>query len=248
MVNKNCKSRKILFALLALLAFTPAFSEEKKNFSQHLEWKADKNAYEYKVELKSESVSTFYSTQQAFLDLQLKPGKYSYRIYVYDLLGRESSISTWTDFEILKASQPEITAKSKEPVLADGNGNISLDLDIEGINENSIVELIADPIQGKIVESNTDDSTDSETGSASKVEFSDVPEGRWRIRVTNQSGLSTESDVIEVQKKGAAKKSSKADTKEEKVAEKSEEEKKAEQDAADTAGGMDEKLTEEDSV
>ena len=202
MANKISELQKILCALILVFAFClPAFSADEKRFSQRLEWKADKNAYEYRVELKSVpgKKSTFYPTDKTFLDLQLKPGKYTYRVYVYDLLGREAAVSAWTDFEILKASQPEIASPAKEAVMADDDGKLSLDVDIEGINEESVVELVADPIQGKIVSKNTD--TESEVGSASKVEFSEVPAGKWRLRVTNPSGLSSESDVIEVQAK-----------------------------------------------
>lgn len=203
MANKGAEWQKIFgFALLFVFFVQSAFSDEKR-FSQRLEWKADKNAYEYRVELKAEgsAKSTFYPTEKTFLELQLKPGKYTYRVFVYDFLGREAAVSDWTAFEILKASLPEIATNATNPVMADDEGKLRLDVDIVGINDDSVVELVAEAIPGKIVEKGKNTASSSEIGSASKVEFSDVPEGKWRIRVTNPSGLSGESDVIEIQKK-----------------------------------------------
>ena len=203
MANKGAEWQKIFgFALLFVFFVQSAVSDEKR-FSQRLEWKADKNAYEYRVELKAEgsAKATFYPTEKTFLELQLKPGKYRYRVFAYDFLGREAAVSDWTAFEILKASLPEIATNATEPLMADDEGKLRLDVDIDGINDDSVVELVAESIPGKIVEKSKNTASSSEIGSASKVEFSDVPEGKWRIRVTNPSGLSSESDVIEIQKK-----------------------------------------------
>ena len=144
--------------------------------------------------------STFYTTSKNTIDLQLAPGKYQYRVFVYDFLGREAQVSAWNNFEILKASQPEIKSAVDEPLVADEEGVLELDVNISGITENSVVELVADSIVGSLVISGTKASSASEVENASKVRFRDVPPGKWRIRVTNPSGLSSESDAtIEVQ-------------------------------------------------
>ena len=215
MVNK--KKAKRLLALLLVFSFLAKVSADEKRFSQRIEWTADKNAFEYRVELKnlSEAKSTFYPTEKTSLDLHLKPGKYSYRVFVYDLLGREAAVSPWTKFEIIKATLPKIAiAEPSAPIEADENGKLSLDVDIEGISEESVIELVAEPVSGKVVSGKK--SATSETGNASKINFDDVSEGKWRLRVINPSGLTSESDVIDIKKKSVVVKVSEKEQESEK--------------------------------
>ena len=76
-------------------------------FRQRLEWSADKNAFEYKVEIRSggKTVKTF-TTADNFVNLNLPAGNYDYRVTVYDFLGREQDVSAWQKFEISKANEP----------------------------------------------------------------------------------------------------------------------------------------------
>ena len=84
-----------LFLFSALL-----FGEEK--FTQRLEWKSNANALEYKVELQnlSDGKSQTFSTEKSHLELSLSPAKYRYRVRAYDFLGKEASVSSWTEFEV----------------------------------------------------------------------------------------------------------------------------------------------------
>ena len=202
-VSRQCFIFSLFFILNAFILQNSLCVAEENRFTQKIEWKADKNAFEYRLELKDNesNKSTFYTTEKTYIELHLKTGKYSYRIFVYDFLGREAAVSKWKTFEILKASQPKIKTSVTEPIVIDDTGEIELDVDIDGIAADSIVELVSDSIKGNLVISSASTSA-SEIGKASKVRFKDVRAGKWRLKVTNPSGLSSESDVtIEIQEK-----------------------------------------------
>ena len=202
-VSRQCFLFSLFFILNAFILQNSLCVAEENRFTQKIEWKADKNAFEYRLELKDNesNKSTFYTTEKTYMELHLKTGKYSYRIFVYDFLGREAAVSKWKTFEILKASQPKIKTSVTEPILLDDTGEIELDVDIDGIAADSIVELVSDSIKGSLVISSASTSA-SEIGKASKVRFKDVRAGKWRLKVINPSGLSSESDVtIEIQAK-----------------------------------------------
>ena len=193
----------LLFILNAVVLQNSLCECEENKFTQRIEWKADKNAFEYRLELKeSESnKSTFYTTEKTSIELHLQTGKYSYRIFVYDFLGREAAVSKWKTFEILKANLPKIKTSVTEPIILDDTGEIELDVSIDGISPASTVELVSESIKGNLIISSASSSA-SEIGKASKVKFKDVRAGKWRLKVTNPSGLSSESDVtIEIQAK-----------------------------------------------
>ncbi len=192
MLNRFRLYNLFLFVFTVFFLNRPLSSEEKK-FTQRIEWKADKSAYEYRVELKSGEKSTMYTTDKTSIELHLQAGKYSYRIFVYDFLGRQATVSEWKSFEIVKASTPKISLDESESITADEEGNIELAIDIANISANSVIELVSDSIVGSFVIEGNKKSV-SEVEKVSKVQFANVPAGKWKIRVTNPSGLSSESE------------------------------------------------------
>ena len=192
MFNRFRLNTLFLFVFTVFFLNRPLSSEEKK-FTQIIEWKADKSAYEYRIELKSGEKSTMYTTDKTSIELHLQAGKYSYRIFVYDFLGRQATVSEWKSFEIVKASTPKISLDESESITADEEGNIELAIDIANISANSVIELVSDSIVGSFVIEGNKKSV-SEVEKVSKVQFANVPAGKWKIRVTNPSGLSSESE------------------------------------------------------
>ena len=97
--NKPLRSASPMRLALAmlLLALFPAFAAEQGKILQKLEWVADENALEYKVEIRPQKGgnSTFVTTSDNFVEVHLAAGSWRYRVYTYDVLGRESAVSSW---------------------------------------------------------------------------------------------------------------------------------------------------------
>ena len=185
--------------LLFLLAL-PFFAEDA-TFFQKIEWKSNANALEYKVEIQNTAggKSQFITTDKTSTEISLVPGKYRYRVYAYDFLGKEASVSSWTNFEVFKASKPKITSVEKSVTVPSDSDSLSISVNIADINANSTYELVNESLVGSVdARTKAQLDTGSETDSVNKLNFKNVPPGKWRLKVTNASGLSSLSDVIEI--------------------------------------------------
>lgn len=183
------------------------FAQSSERFKQRLEWKTDSNVLEYKIEIQNQAgkIIDTITTDQGFVELSLTPGSYRYKIYAYDLLGRESVSTKWIPFEILVANQPAIKHTQTLEGLEEDGKTLELDVNIGGVTQESIVELVSEngkkKIKGKLVISTEESAAGisaSETHNAVKAQFNDVPQGNWKLVVTNPSGLSSESESFEV--------------------------------------------------
>ncbi len=201
------RKRKILsafkffsFILTSLLLMSFGVYAQSSKYEQKIRWQADKNAIEYKVEVKGGgmSKSLSFETEENFVNLSLPSGIYQYRVYAYDFLGRESSVSDWTEFEITKAVAPEIKKTSEKVIAPDTkNSKVQISVDIASLEQDSKVELINTETDEKVsgllkVEKTTEGVV------ASRAEFPKVKQGEWKLKVTNPSGLSSESQTVTV--------------------------------------------------
>ena len=222
MANKRFSTVKRLVFILCLFAGVASLFAQ--SFSQTLKWNGDQNVLEYKVEIKNSKGTTIktITTESSSVNLSLGPGKYRYKITAYDLLGRESVSTKWTDFEVLRANQPAIEHKETLESLQEDGKTLEMDLNVTDVTSDTVAELVnqksGKKIRGKLILSGTTGantgSAGSETYKASKVSFENVPEGNWKLVITNPSGLSTESESFEVkdifkEKKAAAEKAEK---------------------------------------
>ena len=113
-------------------------------FRQRLEWSADKNAFEYKVEIRSggKTVKTF-TTADNFVNLNLPAGNYDYRVTVYDFLGREQDVSAWQKFEISKANEPVFNnVEENVEVDVSAGKKIVLPVEVDNVAEGASVVLV----------------------------------------------------------------------------------------------------------
>lgn len=175
-------------------------------FKQRLEWSADKNAFEYKVEIRSgeKTVKTF-TTSENYVNLNLPAGSYDYRVTVYDFLGREQDISAWQKFEISKANAPAFSnVEENFEVDVSSSGKIVLPVEVDNVAEGASVALVnvktGEKIKGALVLSAVAGAAvggKSEIAKAS-AEFPKIAAGEWKLVVTNPSGLSSESQAIAV--------------------------------------------------
>lgn len=204
-MSKRFALLDILTILILLLASQGLFAQSKKNFKQELKWQADKNVMEYRVELRNidDGSKQTFTTSSNKITVSLSAGDYEYRVIAYDFLGRESSSSEWRKFKVLKALAPSVeTPKSVEADLGK-DSNLEMPVEITNIEEESKVELINEAtnevIKGSLA-------TKEEAGKtvAASVVFPKVDEGDWKLRVTNPSGLSTESQVISIEDKAVS--------------------------------------------
>ena len=171
-------------------------------FRQRLEWSADKNAFEYKVEIRSggKTVKTF-TTADNFVNLNLPAGNYDYRVTVYDFLGREQDVSAWQKFEISKANEPVFNnVEENVEVDVSAGKKIVLPVEVDNVAAGASVVLVnvktGEKIKGALVLSGAVTGA-SEIKKAS-AEFPKISAGEWKLVVENPSGLSSESPAISV--------------------------------------------------
>ncbi len=204
--------KRILFFCILLSLLCPLYAEGIENtFKQRIEWSSSEGAYQYKLEVAAEDSenSNFYTTENNFYELHLLAGKYKYRVYVYDFLGQESARSEWSHFIVNKASVPQIKNLPSAIKLPANSTYLVLELDIEDVAAAALAELIntkdSSATRGALVVAhpkNADKDFDregSEVLSAKEVVFHEIEPGTYSLRITNPSGLSATSAVIEIQ-------------------------------------------------
>jgi hypothetical protein len=136
--NWTRELRVLLFAYLFLLAKSPLSAQEGgyhlerlhnggARFMQRLAWRPERYVLRYEVVIEREGRAGYEEalreyTGASFIEVSLAPGRYRYRVRVYDLLDLPGEASEWTAFSILQALEPEL--RSFSPVsfyLDEGN-------------------------------------------------------------------------------------------------------------------------------
>ena len=201
MVNKKLLLTFIIFLI------SSAFLNAQKKFNQKIQWSEDPNAFEYKVELKDKDGKVeVFETDENFLTISKPSGNYLYRIFVYDFLGRESNVSDWKVLKITKAVQPKIEKiqpKVEIPVIIEETGkakvakSVEIPVAVDSVTKESKVELVNTKTKEKIEVK----ISKVESGKATSVVAENIPEGQYKVKVTNPGGLSSESEsVVKVEK------------------------------------------------
>ena len=113
-------------------------------FKQRLEWSADKNALEYKVEIRSGGkIVESFTTSDNFVNLNLPAGNYEYRVSVYDFLGRQQDVSAWQKFEISKANAPVFNnVEAAAEVDVSTGSKIVLPVEVDNVAAGTSVTLV----------------------------------------------------------------------------------------------------------
>lgn len=205
MQNKKNILQTFLILLFALIFALPLSAQESR-FKQKLEWEKDANALEYKVEIigvSNSGINKTIKTEKTSVEFSMDAGDYKYRVFAYDFLGREASVTEWKTFTITKALKPKVNLKDTT-VTVDGRKKrpVTIPVDVESITNETTLTFVntetGEEIKGKI---NTEKNKDG-TVSSKSVVFPDVSVGDWKMVVTNPSGLSTESEVVQVAPQG----------------------------------------------
>jgi len=198
------QSKRLLFTFLffLILGNTGLLFAESKHFSQKLEWTEDENAFEYKVEIQDKDTgkSTFYNTEDPYLKISVSPGNYKYRVYTIDFLGKESSVSEWRDFVIVKALTPKVIELPQNVVVSpEKKAKFDIPVDVTSITKETEVVLVNQKTK-KEIKGSLEIITESGEAVASNAVFPEVDEGEWKMKITNPSGLYAETEVIDVTK------------------------------------------------
>lgn len=193
----------IVFCTIAafLLFSVPLFSQEKK-FTQKLQWEPEPNALEYKVEIQNAndtSVKKTFRTEKTFVEFSMPAGEYTYRIFTYDFLGRQASVTEWKPFSIKKAIKPEIHIRSETVhIEPDENAPVKIPANVEKITPNSNAVVINEDT-GERIEGTIEFEKSGGTIVSGSVVVQGLKEGNWKVVIQNPSGLYSESEPIHVQ-------------------------------------------------
>lgn len=194
----------IVFCTIAafLLFSVPLFSQEKK-FTQKLQWEPEPNALEYKVEIQNAndtSVKKTFRTEKPFVEFSMPAGEYTYRIFTYDFLGRQASVTEWKPFSIKKAIKPEIHIRSETVrIEPDENAPVKIPANVEKITPNSSAVVINEDT-GERIEGTIEIEKSGGTIVSGSVVVQGLKEGNWKVVIQNPSGLYSESEPIHVQR------------------------------------------------
>lgn len=197
-----CRLKKITILLILMLLCTSIYAQK---FQQRIEWNADKNAYEYKFEVRQgDSIIKSLVTTDNYVELNLPSGSYEYRVSVYDFLGRIQDRSAWQTLEIAKAAQPSFSNVEKTAEIDPDKGDtVVLPVELENVAPGTAVTLVntktGAEIPGTLIMKKDSDGI-SETGQA-EAEFSKIKDGEYKLVVENPSGLKSESPAITVKTK-----------------------------------------------
>ena len=198
-----CDNLKSLCVILIFFLLAFQIFAQNIEFPQKIEWKSNANALEYRVEVQNTATgkSQTIKTDKTSTEVSLAPGKYRYRVTAYDFLGKEASVSSWTNFEVFKANTPKIKNVEKKVIIPKDSTSVGIDVAINDVNSASKFELVNDGLEGTFPASDRSkmQTGASETDSVTHLYFKDVPPGKWRLRVTNPSGFVSVSDVITIE-------------------------------------------------
>lgn len=216
MRNGDVRWFRIISVLCLLLCGAFAGAQEGR-FSQRLEWRSNGNALEYKVEIQNtaDRRTIVMTTDKTSVSLALPAGAYRYRVHAFDVLGRESTVSEWEPFDILKASHPDIAPITDVPAVSEKDSTLELSVHIGDVTDDTVVELVNTEtekvVRGKLIVSGATapGMGGSEVKEATHAQFEKVTAGTWTLRVTNPSGLFSESEPISIASKKSGGKSKK---------------------------------------
>ena len=196
-----CRLKKITI-LLILMLFGATTTMYAQKFQQRIEWNADKNAYEYKFEVRQgETIIKSLVTTDNYVELNLPSGSYEYRVSVYDFLGRVQDRSDWQKLEIAKAALPTFNnIDTTTEIDPDKSERIVLPVELDNVTSGSSVTLVntqtGAKTPGNLIMKKSADGI-SETGQA-EAEFTNIKDGEYTLVVENPSGLKSESPAITI--------------------------------------------------
>ena len=181
-----------LFFLLPLSAFS----------AERLEWSSDESVLEYKVELKNRKTGEVksYTTQNNYIDIFENDGEYEFRVKPVDMLGREGDFSSWQSFKITKAMTPVLSTMPPAAwKIPEASADlVTLPVDIQNVSARTKVQLVNQETK-QVVDGSLVIQSKNGLSKASGIKVPPLPGGAWKLVVTDASGRSAESGIIQVE-------------------------------------------------
>ncbi|MDR2079508.1 MAG: hypothetical protein LBP74_07305, partial [Treponema sp.] len=115
---------------------------------QRLNWLGDEFASRYEIIIEAQEEWGGYReilrrpTEDTFIEVSLSPGKYRYKVVVYDLLGRVGHEMDWSLLDVIRALPPELTKINPESFLIDKEDQGEVILSGRNLIEESEVFLV----------------------------------------------------------------------------------------------------------
>lgn len=169
--------------------------------SQKLFWEKDEAVSSFVFELEKRNDRGEYkqivleNTTDNFIELNLEPGVYRYRIGTYNFLNKLENTNYWEHFEIKKAIEPKITGVTPKQIFLDEQNDGIYTVNGRNFSKDSIIEFSYE--DGKMDGTVTDF---SENGEQFKfiVDMNQLNPGNYKFKITNEGGLYTEEENITV--------------------------------------------------
>ena len=203
MFEHYTKKNIYIYLILFWIFMIPcAFAQNKgKAVPQKLEWARDENVLEYTVEVRNKQTGEVksFTTQDNFLEISEAPGNYEFRVKTVDILGREGKSSGWQSFKITKALMPDIaSAPAGSWVIPESaEDSAVIPVQIKNISPRTKVQLVnaktGEVVDGELITTGT-----GASALASGIKVPVLPEGDWKIKVTDASGKFAESAKIKI--------------------------------------------------
>lgn len=186
---------RLAFCLLFIFNFS-LFASER------LEWSDDENVFEYTVEIKNRQTGEIksFTTQKNYIEINEQSGDYEFRVKPVDMLGREGKSSAWQGFKISKAMTPVLSSvpPAKYTLPEPTGESVTIPVDIQNVSGRTSVQLINQDtkqvVEGQLVIKNVNG-----LATATGITVPLLSSGKWKIRVVDASGRSSESSVIKIE-------------------------------------------------
>jgi hypothetical protein len=182
-------------------AYSIRRTESGPLFVQRFNWPANEYVYRYELIIEKRNESGTYtglrreSVQENYAELSLEPGRYRYRVLVYNLLDQFEYAMDWMEFTVHQALQPEITGFSPRAFFLDEDTRWLISVTGKNLLEGSELylregERIIRPSQYSI----------EEGGNRARLVFNErlLAPGLYRVYVQNPGGLESELGTFSI--------------------------------------------------
>ncbi|MDR2160268.1 MAG: hypothetical protein LBP23_09425 [Treponema sp.] len=175
--------------------------------SQRLNWLGDEFASRYEVIIEAQGEGGRYRevlrqpTEDTFIEVSLSPGKYRYKVLVYNILGRVDHEMDWSVLDVIRALPPALTKLNPETFLIDKKEQGEIVLSGQNLIEESEVFLVPiDDGKGSAGVVKPLAWLPDPSGNRARIvlDKKNLPPGRYKVHVRNPGNLEVSLDTLKV--------------------------------------------------
>jgi hypothetical protein len=171
---------------------------------QRLNWLGDEFASRYEVIVEVQEEGGYREilhrpTEEPFIEVSLSPGKYRYKVLVYDLLGRVGYEMDWSMLDVIRALPPELTRVNPETFLIDKEDQGEVILSGRNLIEESEVFLVLmNDEKGRVIKPLAWLPDPSGNRARIVLDKKSLPLGQYEVHVRNPGNLEVSLDTLKV--------------------------------------------------